>query len=288
VVEDLCRDPEDYRLLVLDLDEAKVKYLRGLHKVFSPVTSHVVSETELIRLCFDAIQSWRFQLPAAALTTRNVGGSVRTLQTLLSQPADPVRLLLTELPRLTDCDFSNVKTMLDTIAAFKGELEAVTRTFVDQAIESVRNAMAHTRGERSLGVRDLTRLWASRLPADYMEGAIPAIAKGLLGRLQMPYDSDDLLIDSISLLIVGKPINRWDDSTAISFGGKLRDLCRGIEEVALSVGHDRVKDEGVREGLGTLVQERMQEMYRQLVALVGEKKAARVVADLARQVSEVI
>ena len=287
VVEDLCRDPQSYRLLVLDLDEAKVRYLRGLHKVFSPVTTHVVSETEIIRLCFDAIQSWRFQLPAAALTSRSISPSVRTFQMLLSEPANPVKLLLTDLPNAAGCDVQETDTLLRKIESYKKELESVTRTFVDQAIESVRNAMAHVQDERTLAIRDLAKMWAHRLPGDYMEGAIPAIAKGLLARLEMEYDTDDLLIDSLSLLIVGKSVSRWDDSTAIAFDGKLRELCRRIEEVALSVGHERVKDESVREGLGTLVQERIQELYRQLISLVGEDKAEHMVAAVLRRGSEV-
>jgi hypothetical protein len=287
VIEDLCRDPQSYRLLVLDLDETKLRYLRRLHRVFSPVTTHVVAETEIIRLCFDAIQSWRFQLPAAALTSRSIGPSVRSFQVLLSEPANPVKLLLADLPNAAGCTLEETDTLLRRIESYKRELESVTRTFVDQAIESVRNAMAHVQDERTLAIRDLARMWARRLPGAYMEGVIPAVAKGLLARLETEYDTDDLLIDSLSLLLVGKSVSSWDDSTAIAFDGRLRELCRRIEEVALSVGHERVKDESVREGLGTLVQERMQELYRQLVSLIGEDKAERMVAAVLRRGSRV-
>ena len=97
-IEQLCREPELYRLRVLNLSEAQRVYLRGFYTCLSTKTIEAGRENDLIRLCFDALERWKAHLPPAALTTKRLSESTQRFQVLLRQQVDPVHLLLDKLP----------------------------------------------------------------------------------------------------------------------------------------------------------------------------------------------
>ena len=92
VIESLCREPERFRISVLELDEESEKYLRGLHRIFTAGPEYEVPEADLVRLCHDALEAWKAQLPVAALTTRQLTPTGQKLQELIRKGGDPVRL----------------------------------------------------------------------------------------------------------------------------------------------------------------------------------------------------
>jgi hypothetical protein len=103
-VEELCRQPEMYRLMVLDLDETRQAYLQGFHKCFNGDRIKKTKQADIIRLCFDALEGWKAQLPAAALTTKRVSEAGKKFQAALSRQADPVDLLFHIIPDSLESD----------------------------------------------------------------------------------------------------------------------------------------------------------------------------------------
>ena len=282
-IEDLCRNPDAYRLEVLDLDDSQLRYLRRLQNCFSPIMDNVVgAENELIRLCYDAVQGWKFQLPSSALTTRSLSRRTSAFQKLLREEIDPVKLLLHELPAIAGTTPNKTEKLIGQIQRMKQELEGVAKTFVDQASASIRKAITHGVADDGHTIRDLASAWAVSIPDVAISSSVPAVAKGLLARMQTGYDSDDLLVESLSLLLVGRPVGRWDDSTAVMFNSRLHDMMHRIEEAALESQVDG-QDAQAWEGMSDLIRQRLDQLLRQLVSIVGRRRAEKIVKDALKQ-----
>lgn len=204
-IEDLCRHPEQYSLDVLDLSDGEMKYLRELHDCFSPIKDNVVAENDLVRLCHDAIEAWRFQLPSAALTTKTLSERALAFQRLLKYDLDPVKLAFDQIPEITGHSPNNCAALMHDMRDLKVELESVARNFVEQASQSVRKTLLHGEARDNRSLTDIARTWASSIPQPVLTGGIPAVAKGLLARMQAEYDSDELLVEALSLSLVGCP-----------------------------------------------------------------------------------
>ena len=78
VIESLCREPDRFRVSVLELDDESEQYLRGLHRIFTAGPEYEVPEVDLVRLCHDALEAWKAQLPLAAQTTRQLRPPARS------------------------------------------------------------------------------------------------------------------------------------------------------------------------------------------------------------------
>jgi hypothetical protein len=90
--------------------------------------------------------------------------------------------------------------------------------------------------------------------------------------MQMDYPSDDLLLDSLASLLVGKPLTRWDDSTLPAFERELTSTIHRIEDSALDAGNAMQLGDEARQGLVALVQGRMTELAGRLTDLLGPEK----------------
>ena len=269
VIEELCKKPDEFSLAVLNPNETKLKYLQGLHNCFSAVKSRRVPEADIIRLCYDAIENWKFHLPAAALNSRQIAKHAKPFQTLMARPMDPVQLLMAGIPKACGYPGKHHKKLLTAVAACKAELESITGTYLEEAYSSLRKAVAYARGSTRESVRETTARWAACFPDEFIDTYAPGITKGLLARMQMPYDDDEGLIESLSHLLVGKSIGKWDDSTVVDFNRKIHDTVRDIEEVALSADLTLSDDDPARDRLAELLRERIADLYQRATRLVG-------------------
>jgi len=86
------------------------------------------------------------------------------------------------------------------------------------------------------------------------------------------------------LLVVGRPIDDWDASTAIEFDGKIQELVHRIETTALrqssTVNLDDAQE--IRDGLSHLVAERIEDLYEQLIRLVGPDRSKDMVSTIVK------
>ena len=105
------------------------------------------------------------------------------------------------------------------------------------------------------------------------------VAKGLLSRMRMPYETDALFLDSLASLLSGKTTSRWDDSTIANFDREVQNVVRRIEEAALSADAN-MKDNGEAvQGLANLVSGRIGELIGRLKDLVGEEQAHALISE---------
>jgi hypothetical protein len=269
-VEGLCRNPSDYRIVVLDVDDQKLAYLRDLYQEFSVVRNYQVHETDLIRMCFDAIQSWKSQLPPAALTTRRLSQNAVRLRTAITKQTDPIPLLFTALPEAVGVPVDETKSVVASLRLAMRELTEVAGFYAEHAATCVRRAVGLT--QEAATVREITSRWARCFSAAFTEDLTDGVCKGLLARMQMDYPSDDLLLDSLASLLVGKPVTRWDDSTLPAFERELTSTIHRIEDSALDAGNTLQLGDEARQGLVALVQGRMTELAGKLADLLGPEK----------------
>ena len=259
---------------MLELDDESEKYLRGLHRIFTPGQEYEAPEADLVRLCHDALEAWKAQLPVAALTTRQLNPPGQKLQQIIRKGGDPVRLILQDLPSLGGEDRATSEA-LEGIEAAGLELMDVTRTYAHQVGAAVRRAIRL--GDRDQGetLQVVAREWARCFSQSFVERMGPAsTTASLLKIMQMNYRSDEKLADSLATLLVGQPVARWDDTTIAHFERELQANVQQIEESAL----DRsglLEDSSAAQGLSKLVESRIDELFARLVDLVGEAEAER-------------
>lgn len=279
-IERLWKQPERYRLLVLDLDDGKLKYLRALQKKFSAVGTYDIPENELVRLCFDAIEAWKDQLPPAALTTRRLSSCAGKFRDAISRTDDPVRLLFERIPLACGRPIEKPRALLNAVDRCIQELTAVAAIYAEQAKASLERSIGTRFSDNRESVRDIARRWSECFSDQFIEQLTDGIAKGLLSRLRMPYDTDELLINSLGSLIVGKPLGRWDDSTIAVFDREMHTIVRRIEDRALSSEGNVERDSAATDGVKELVRSRIDELYERLKLLVGIDEAREVLESI--------
>ena len=277
-VEGLCRTPADYRFMVLDVDDQKLDYLRDVYLEFSVARNYRVHETDLIRMCFDAIQSWKSQLPSAALTTRRVSPVAIRLRTALTKQVDPIPLLFKSIPDALEKPFADRSAIIVSLREAMQELTGVASFYAEHTAACVRRAVGVAHDNEN--VRSLATRWAQCFSTAFIESLTDGICKGLLLRMQMEYMNDDLLLDSLASLLVGKPLTRWDDSTMPAFERELTSTIHRIEDSALDAGNTAQLGDEARNGLVSLVQGRMEELAKRLAQLLGPEKANNILDTL--------
>ena len=277
-VEGLCRTPSDYRIVVLDVDDQKLAYLRDVYQEFSVVRNYQVHETDLIRMCFDAIQSWKSQLPPAALTTRRLTPGAVRLRAAITKQADPIPLLFRALPEAVGVSITAPEAVVAALRSAMRELTEVAGVYAEHAAVCVRRAVGLT--QDAADVRDVASRWARCFSAAFTDDLTDGVCKGLLARMQMEYTTDDLLLDSLASLLVGKPLSRWDDSTLPAFDRELTSTIHRIEESALDAGNTLQLGEEARQGLVALVHGRMTQLAGRLAQLLGPEKTNQLFDSL--------
>ena len=273
VVESLCREPHRFRVSVLELDDEREKYLRELHKLFTTGPEYEVPEADLIRLCHDALESWKAQLPVAALTSRQLTPAGQKLQDLMRKGGDPVRLILQDLPLVAGVEDCANSEVIKGIESAKQELMNVTRTYARQAGLSVRRAIRLGDRDKTKRLRAVAKEWAECFSQSFVAtmGAATTTTS-LLKIMQMGFKSDEKFLDSLATMLVGQPLARWDDSTIAQFERELQATVQQIEESALERS-GLLEDSSAAKGLSKLVVSRMDELFGKLVDLVGDGEA---------------
>ncbi len=286
-IEEMFRSPARYRIAVLALDVTKTEYLRAFQRCFSAGPPYEVPEADLIRLCYDALEAWKVQLPPASMTTRQLSEQGARFQRLLQRERDPVSLILAEVPACVGHPIERLQPLMAALEACKSELMSVAQVYADRAVASVRRVLGVPAGGNG-GLRACALAWSQCFPPDFVAG-MPETGtpKGLLTRMAMRYGSDTKLVDSLASLLVGRPVARWDDTTAAQFERELHAVVQEVEERALDRSASVRPDGPASAGLARLVQRRMAGMYAHLANLVGDSEAAEMLASLAQTRTEV-
>jgi hypothetical protein len=277
-IEHICKFPSEYQLLVLDIDEPKQKLLRGLHKQFSKVANYEIEENDLVRHCYDALEAWKHQLPPAAFTTGRLSPSTAIFRATITRVNDPIQLFFSELPKALSQSVEKPDALIKKVHRCVEELENVASSYTEQASGIVRASLTvGSKPDDEKTVREIAKEWSSYFPGQFIEKLSDGVAKGMLSRMSLDYETDSLLIDSLASLLVKKSVRRWDDSMAAAFDREFTAYVSKIENAARTFP---ASSNELQEGLSRLVFGRMQELYNQLSELVGEDSAKQMLNQI--------
>ncbi len=276
-VEQLCREPERYSVRVLGLDPGRREYLLGFAAAFG-VAPRDAESTDVIRLAYEALEGWKAALPPGVWSTRELPEHALLFRDTLAKDSDPHSLILRQVPRaLGDPDLRDAVRVLSRITQCRGELESVTRRYQVAATETLRRSFGVAEGDLRLPLLEAAKRWAG-----FLRNALPdqtdGVAKALVSRADGAYETEAKLLDSVSSLLLGKTLDRWDDSTVVSFEREVVATVRRVEEVAISGASDAEGAAG--EALAGLVQTRVRQLYGKLVDLLGESAAEQFAGPL--------
>ena len=279
-IEQLCREPEAYEFIVLDIDQTKRDYLNAVLELFG-TQARSATGNDLIRACYDALENWKAGLPASALSTRFLTQQTRRFQAILCYQSDPVQLLFERIPRALDCSIDEQHMLLKSLEKCKNELSKVIDDYQQKAISSLRRALSLNWKSGNGEVKEIANRWALCFPDEISDALNDNKSKSLLSRMRMTYKSDAKLVDSLSGLFFQKTISRWDDSYIANFDREIHNAVRRIEESALSFEFEA--SGAVKNGLANLVQERMNIMYERLTDIVGQEEARALFAHILKK-----
>lgn len=280
-VEEMIREPADYFITVLGLDEDEIAYLRRLLEEFSAtIIANDDESADLIRSVYDAIQIWWRDLPDAAKTSRRLSNRASTVRTALTT-ADPADALLTILPDAFGGEKRDLDTTLGEVIAAKRELQAIHETFVSEAGLALGAALTGRGFDTEQGLLSAAQAWAELFPIEPPIPGLNALERGFISQLRRSHDDDKSLLAVLAILITGEPFRTWDDSTVPDFQRKLKNMVDGIESAALdalSKGADGRPE--LRTGMVRLATARIRKAAAELEALGGAKELRHVLKQL--------
>lgn len=279
-IEAICRFPEEYQLYVVDMGGGRKEYLEALHSLFLDKNVHIGYEADLIRRCFDSLEIWKSKLPVAALTTKKLSPLASKFQRELKSLSNPVNMLFINMPKRLGHEIADLDKLMRTIGRCKDELEDVSKYYLGQAIDSFFSAIQSTNKiDKRKKLRDEARDWASYFPQLIRKEIKDQVARALLVRIEMNYDTDEKLFNSISNLLLGMNIDQWDDSTIPEFYRKIHTLVNSVEETALNYA-ENLDDDVITNKISQLAKNRISFLYSKLINIVGNDLAESIIDDI--------
>jgi hypothetical protein len=201
---------------------------------------------------------------------------------------DPVHLLLHALPAACEYSLEQHDHLLQAIQQCVEELIGVVAIYRNHAAASIRRTLAFGREDSDYDLRHIARQWANCFAEEFVTRLNDGIAKGLMSRMQTPYETDEMLLNSLASLLVGKLFHRWDDSTLATFDRELQSVVRRVEEAALNSKAQIMNQGAALQGLTALIHGRMAELFERLVHLIGIKDAQEMLATIESSTSQTV
>jgi len=279
-VESICNSPSDYKLHVMRIDQGKDKYLHSICRLFSTEKLDDLQETDLIRKCYDSLETWKAKLPPATMTTNNLSDVCKSFRDSLYMHSEPIKFLFDIIPKTMGCNDCDYDSIINKLKACRDELMNVTRIYIDNALGSINNCLGFSGNDDIKDVRKKARKWATSFSEKFINSMNDGVDKSLIKKLHTDYASDKMLVDSVSILVIGKAVNRWDDNTPILFDRELKSVIHRIEDMALSSNIRLTVGEGAAKPLVGLVQARIAELFNRLVSLVGESESRIILSNI--------
>jgi len=280
-IEDICSKPNEYLISVHELSNTRLEFLKNVYSLFSGKKLVSMSEVDIMRRCYDAVEYWKTTLPESAFTTRQVSYEAQKVQDALIKEGDPERLFFYKMPQIFG--ITDVQQLIDMIRNVKEEIEGVIGIYYSQAGSSFLSAIQFENDFED-NMLYAAKKWASFFPDTTVDAISDDTARAFLQRVKMEYDDWKKLIDSIAALLLGRSLNKWDDSYIMQFDRSVKDVVKRIEEFVLHNVTDK-QDTDMREGLANLAQERIKFLYRRLIDITSEDEAHMILDRVKKEVS---
>ena len=281
-VEAMAARPDEYQVLVPELTAGQRAYLDQVAALFGFMAERVV-EADPVRRCHDALVQWRSTLPHSALASRYLSSRAQVFGRLMAKAIDPYRLLFDALPAALDLNEAGVDDLLSVLGECKEEVEGVVNWNYDAAGRAIRSAFPALNGGPAT-LRQVVGAWAAFFPGSVAQEVKDGIARALITRARMRYDTDRALADALAALLVGKRIDRWEDSSIVVFERELGAAIHRVEDavLSLSTAADGVSSQAVVD----IATSRLYSSLRAIASVVGADGARSIVAETLEDITE--
>ena len=281
-IEAVAAHPDDYQVLVPELTTDQKALLDQVAALFGFADEAAV-EGDPVRRCYDALVQWRSTLPHSALTSRYLTPRARAFGRLMTTAIDPHRLLFEALPAALDLKGADADEMLRALYECKAEIEGVVQWNYDAAERAIRSAFPALNGKGAT-LRQVVAAWAEFFPGSVAQEVKDGIARALITRASMSYRNDRAMADALAALLVGKRIDRWEDSSIVVFERELGAVIRRVEDTVLSLATaaDGVRDQSIVD----IATSRLQASLRAITDVAGPDQARTIVARTMEQLAE--
>ncbi|MBC8205592.1 MAG: hypothetical protein H8E68_00375 [Kiritimatiellaeota bacterium] len=225
IIENICTNPELYSLVVIKIDAAKRRYLEQLSNLFAygEIKEEAFDEPkgELLRHCYESLLKWREALPVAALRGKGVSPQAAEFQEILRIMPSPEILFFEDLPNALGCN--GRQATVDTAKMVVDELINIISIYQRDVEELLRETFSQENATEKDSLVDIIQEWISIFPAEVQTDAFDFVGKRFCEIILNHKDSDERLIDAIALILVGKGLIHWDDTTFLRFKNKLSE-----------------------------------------------------------------
>ena len=274
-MEEICDSPELFEIEVIKVSGKEKELVRQATLEFSAIPDLV--ENDVIRAFYDALRSWKRNLPLAALQSKVSGEAASNLQAAMRQTGDdPVSLLFRALPSIAGRKRFDSET-LTYVSEARRQIEQVTLKYVESAIGLTRQAFSNGFVECNQSLLYCAEKWASDIPISVTsDPALDHVSKGILNRARRTNnerDSEASFVRALSAMLVGLDFEEWDDRIATRYIRELQIRIREIEDTALNFGNGKKE-------LTPFLEHKIEIYFNKLVDSAGIEDAKAFISEL--------
>ena len=133
-------------------------------------------------------------------------------------------------------------------------------------------------------LRQVVTAWAELFPGSVAQEVKDGVARALITRARMSYDTDRAMTDALAALLVGKRIDRWEDSSIVVFERELGAVIRRVEDavLSLSTAADGVRNRSVVD----IATSRLRASLRAITKVAGADRAREIAACTLDELTE--
>ncbi len=281
-IEAMATHPDQYQVLVPELTADQREFLDRVATLFDFADEAVV-EADPVRRCHDALVQWRSTLPHNALISRYLSPRGREFGRLMSTAIEPYRLLLIALPAALNIRGVDPDAILTALHDCKAEVENIVQWNYDAAERAIRSAFPAVNGKAGT-LRQVVRAWAKFFPESVADEVKHGIARALITRAQMNYETDRAMADALAALLPCGRIDRWEDSSIVVFERELGAMIRRVEDTVLSLATDSAR--AGNQSIVGIAKSRLNASLRAITQVAGADQARTIVARTLKEITE--
>ena len=281
-IEAMAADPADYQVLVPELTSDQKTFLERVAELFGGAGVQASVEADPVRRCHDALVQWRSTLPHSALTSRYLSPNARSFGRLLTTVIDPYSLLFDAVPDELGLRSAGAVDRLRALADCKAEMDGVVQWNYEAAERAIRSAFPALNGTTA-ALRQVVGSWAKFFPGSVAQEVKDGVARALITCARTSYRSDQAMADAVAALLVGKRIDRWEDSSIVVFERELGAVIRRVEDAVLSLAADANGPHN--QSILDIATSRLQASLRAITNVAGTDEAHSIVARILKQLA---
>lgn len=231
--DQLVMAPEGVVVRVAKPEIRLINFLRELCYTFAHEYPGV--DDELFRSAFDAIARWRAGVPEGSKRTQKLDGPSKMLLRAIDASKDPVDLLLQGIPAAFGFDEPDI-TMIARLDRARTSIDGLADAFALEAMGAVEEAFRAGRAKGTLLAA--VKGWASCFDETAMDGrgdlriSDKAVLRKAIETANGRF-SPKSFAGTLSSILLQRPLEKWDDRTAVQFRAALRETRERIETAAL-------------------------------------------------------